>query len=232
MQTVFLYLSFLSSVVRGFVPLSAEKLNLKCSFFSCEKKLILHASSGLGNGFEEDGGYKNVEEPMFSGSYDPLAPPNQETFERDLEDFLIERAGKYQGASYRGQPREECYIVGLEDKSLGERSEAILFSMEESLTELSELAGAAGLSVVGSTFQRVQSPNIEYYIGPGKVKEIKLAMERLRCQCLIFDTELSPSQQKNLERAFNQENYKKSKAIKVIDRTALILGTPSFTRFE
>lgn len=49
-------------------------------------------------------------------------------------------------------------------------------------------------------------------------------MSKLSCCCVILDTELSPSQQKNLEKAFNQENYKTSKAqIKVIDRTALIL---------
>lgn len=162
------------------------------------------------------------EEPMFTVSYDPLEPPSFLTFERDLEDFLMARARKYlEGSSHR---REECYIVGLEDKSLTSDEEQIKFSMEESLIELSELAGAAGLSVVGSSFQRLAKPNADYYIGPGKLKEILTAMKRIQCRCVIFDTELSPGQQKNLEKAFNQENYKTSNAqIKVLDRTALIL---------
>lgn len=106
------------------------------------------------------------EEPMYSISYDPLEPPNQITFERDLEDFLIERAMRFHDVK-GNKNREECFLVGLEDKSLGERNEESKFSMEESLIELSELAGAAGLEVVGSTFQRLAIPNIEYFIGPG-----------------------------------------------------------------
>ena len=135
----------------------------------------------------------------------------------------MERARRYhEDKSHRR--REECFIVGLEDKSLADGKELMNFSMEESLIELSELAGAAGLSVVGSSFQRLAKPNIDYYIGPGKLKEILMAMRRLQCRCVIFDTELSPGQQKNLEKAFNQENYKTSNAqIKVIDRSALIL---------
>lgn len=93
------------------------------------------------------------------------------------------------------------------------------------MTELSELAGAAGLSVVGSTYQRVQRPNIEYYVGPGKLKDIVRSMSKHKCSCVIFDVELSPAQQKNLELSFNQENSKSKNAerIKIIDRTALIL---------
>lgn len=68
-------------------------------------------------------------------------------------------------------------------------------------------------------------PSIEYYIGQGKTKEIAKTMRSLKCTCVIFDSELTPSQQKNLEMILNSvdsssnANYK----IKVIDRTALIL---------
>jgi GTP-binding protein HflX len=51
-------------------------------------------------------------------------------------------------------------------------------------------------------------------------------MGRHKCNCVIFDVELSPAQQKNLELSFNQENSKGGKnadRIKIIDRTALIL---------
>ena len=99
------------------------------------------------------------------------------------------------------------------------------FTLEESLTELSELAGAAGLSVCGSSYQRVDRPSLEYYIGSGKVKDIRTNMDKLKCCTVIFDTELSPSQQKNLEMSFNQDrNWRKGDTtIKVVDRTALIL---------
>ena len=166
-----------------------------------------------------------VDETMYSISYDPLEPPNQMTLERDLEDFLMERALRFYDDKMV-RKKEKCYLVGLEDKSLNEREDGSKFTMEESMTELSELAGAAGLSVVGSTYQRVAKPNIEYYVGPGKLKDIVRSLSRHKCTCVIFDVELSPAQQKNLELAFNQENSKGGKnaeRIKIIDRTALIL---------
>ena len=164
------------------------------------------------------------DESMYSVSYDPLEPPNQMTLERDLEDFLMERALRFYDEKVV-RMQEKCYLVGLEDKSLNEREDGSKFTMEESMTELSELAGAAGLSVVGSTYQRVQRPNIEYYVGPGKLKDIVKSLSRHKCTCVIFDVELSPAQQKNLELSFNQENSKNKNAerIKIIDRTALIL---------
>jgi len=159
-------------------------------------------------------------EPMFSISYDPLENPNQATMERDLEDLLMQRALRFLDNNLVGKS-EICYLVGLEDKSARE-----VFTMEESLTELSELAGAAGLSVVGSTYQRVNKPNIEYFIGQGKTKDIQRALAKLRCTCVIFDAELTPSQQKNLELSLNQQPKnarERQNPIKVIDRTALIL---------
>jgi hypothetical protein len=170
----------------------------------------------------ENGDESPAPEPMFSLSYDPLEPPSQMTLERDLEDFLMERALRFVDP-LAAKNMEKCYLVGLDDKSLGEREDSSRFTMEESLTELSELAGAAGLNVIGSTYQRVQRPNLEYYIGPGKLKDISREMSKHKCTCVVFDVELSPSQQKNLELAFNQENKKDTKRIKVIDRTALIL---------
>lgn len=166
-------------------------------------------------------------EPMYTQNYDPLSPPNPYTSERDLEDMLLDRSLRYMDKALLSKTdNEKCYLVGLEDKSLGERGDDTKFTMEESLTELSELSGAAGLSVVGSTYQRVDRPNIEYYIGRGKVKEISRTMMRNRCCCVVFDTELTPSQQKNLEISFSQEQSFKGSGkvqVKVLDRTALIL---------
>lgn len=161
------------------------------------------------------------EEPMFSISYDPLEAPNQVTLERDLEDNLLDSALRFYDEKVVGKRREMVYLVGLEDLSERDVSD---FTLEESLIELSELSGAAGLKVVGSTYQRVQKPSIEYYIGQGKTKDILKSIQRLDCYCVIFDTELSPSQQKNLELAFNREKTRDvKKQVKILDRTALIL---------
>uniref|UniRef100_A0A0G4HLV3 Hflx-type G domain-containing protein n=1 Tax=Chromera velia CCMP2878 TaxID=1169474 RepID=A0A0G4HLV3_9ALVE len=93
------------------------------------------------------------------------------------------------------------------------------FTCEESLEELAELAGTAGLAVVGITQQRLNSPNSKMYIGPGKVRDVRTAMRDLNCKTVVIDAELTPTQQKNLEEAFGGV----STEIKVLDRTALIL---------
>ncbi|CAM9092274.1 unnamed protein product, partial [Heterosigma akashiwo] len=75
------------------------------------------------------------------------------------------------------------------------------------------------MEVVGSTFQRLQEVNPRTYIGTGKVQEIKSMMSTHSCKTVIFDDELSPGQQRNLEREFGEIKA----GIKVLDRTALIL---------
>ena len=141
-------------------------------------------------------------EAMFSVTYDPLQLPDQSSLERDLEDMLMERALRFYDEKLV-RTDELCYLVGLEDKSTMSQDK-MLFTMEESLAELSELAGAAGLTVIGSTYQRMAKPDIQYYIGAGKTADIRRAMAKNKCTCVIIDAELSPSQQKNLEISFNQ----------------------------
>ncbi len=84
----------------------------------------------------------------------------------------------------------------------------------ESLAELAELARTAGARVVGRSVQRRSTPVPATYIGKGKLREVADSCIEKRANTVIFDDELSPSQQRNLEEAFQ---------IKVIDRTALIL---------
>ncbi|GAB4567025.1 MAG: GTPase HflX [Anaerolineae bacterium] len=88
--------------------------------------------------------------------------------------------------------------------------------VEESLAELAQLARTAGIQVVGQVIQRLDRPNPATYIGTGKVEELVTLRAELGADVVIFDEELSPRQQRELEKAFGDE-------IKILDRTALIL---------
>jgi GTP-binding protein HflX len=89
-----------------------------------------------------------------------------------------------------------------------------LLPADESLAELGELARTAGADVVGSATQKLDQPVAATYIGKGKVDEVGERRKAANANVVIFDDELSPSQQRNLEKALG---------VKVIDRTALIL---------
>ena len=88
------------------------------------------------------------------------------------------------------------------------------FSSEESMAELRELAISAGGAIAGEMQQRRQRPDSATLIGSGKVDELKGAVASVASDLVIFDHELTPSQQRNLERAL---------AVRVVDRTQLIL---------
>nr|GLL18161.1 uncharacterized protein LOC109149842 [Ipomoea trifida] len=107
---------------------------------------------------------------------------------------------------------EKAYLVGVACKNSIDDS----FGIEESLKELAQLADTAGLLVVGSTYQKLSTPNPRTYIGSGKVAEIKSAIHAFGVETVIFDDELSPGQLRNLEKAFGGD-------VRVCDRTALIL---------
>lgn len=89
-------------------------------------------------------------------------------------------------------------------------------ALEESLQELELLAETAGIEVVGSITQNLDSPNPRTYIGTGKLEELKLLAEELDADTILFDDELSPRHQRELEKEFNRD-------VKILDRTALIL---------
>lgn len=88
--------------------------------------------------------------------------------------------------------------------------------MQDSLEELKLLADTAGMEVVGQTSQRLNRIVPGTFIGPGKVEEIKETITELPADVVIFDDELSPRHQRELEEAFGEN-------IKVLDRSALIL---------
>jgi GTP-binding protein HflX len=108
-------------------------------------------------------------------------------------------------------PRQRAFLVSAEI-----RGEPTLLSPEESLAELALLADTAGLVVVGESTQTLDHPNVETYIGSGKVEEIKALLEEFLADVVIFDNELSPRHLRELERRFGD-------SVQVIDRTTLIL---------
>lgn len=85
-----------------------------------------------------------------------------------------------------------------------------------SLEELELLADTAGLRVVGQITQNLRHPDPSTYIGSGKVDEVKNWLSELNASIVIFDDELSPRHQRELEKVFGE-------AVRVIDRTELIL---------
>lgn len=104
----------------------------------------------------------------------------------------------------------------------------VYFTLEESMAEMRELVKTAGMEIVGEVTQRLNEVNPRTYVGTGKVKEASELLEKLNCNTVVFDGELTPGQQKALENAFNKKLLQndflvQEREIKVIDRTALIL---------
>lgn len=126
---------------------------------------------------------------------------------------LVERIDKQLGSSMRGyevdKAQESALIVGLE-LSANKSS----WTTENSLDELKQLVDTAGAKVVGRIWQKRDRPDAALYIGRGKLEEIRMLCQNTDADLVIFDDELSPAQQRNIEALLG---------IKVLDRTALIL---------
>jgi len=108
-------------------------------------------------------------------------------------------------------PRERAFLVGVDL-----RNEPSLLSLDDSLDELALLADTAGLEVVGETYQRLDKPSSDTFIGSGKLEEIKALVEENLAQVVIFDNELAPRHLRELEERLGPN-------VRIIDRTALIL---------
>ena len=108
-------------------------------------------------------------------------------------------------------PRERAFLVGVE--IFGQES---ILSLDDSLDELALLADTAGLEVVGELTQNLNRPNAKTFIGKGKVEELKAFVEETLAQVVVFDDELSPRHQRELERALGE-------SVRLLDRTSLIL---------
>lgn len=90
------------------------------------------------------------------------------------------------------------------------------WALEDSLAELARLVETDGAEVAGTLTQRLPSPVPRTFIGKGKCDELVSLVNSLEIDVVVFDDELTPSQQSNLERIVKEP-------VKVIDRTALIL---------
>lgn len=99
---------------------------------------------------------------------------------------------------------------------IGQESHREGLTLDESMQELELLAETAGIEVVGSLTQNLSSQNSRTYIGKGKLEELKLLAEELDANTILFDDELSPRHQRELEKEFDRD-------VKILDRTALIL---------
>jgi len=108
-------------------------------------------------------------------------------------------------------PREKAFLVGVE---LYQQKTHL--ALEDSLSELALLADTSGLDIAGELTQKLDRPHVKTYIGPGKVDELKLLVEETLSEVVIFDDELSPRHQRELQLALG-------KNVRVLDRTALIL---------
>lgn len=107
------------------------------------------------------------------------------------------------------EERERAILVGVERPGAA-------WPLESSLAELARLADTAGADVVATTTQKLDAPNPRTFVGSGKAAEIADLARAYSADLVIFDDELSPSQQSNLEKTVD-------KSVKIIDRTALIL---------
>ncbi|MEX2302967.1 MAG: GTPase HflX [Bryobacterales bacterium] len=121
------------------------------------------------------------------------------------------------GSTSQTDGPEKCILVGVElDQRAPAHGQAASsrYSPEESLKELEELAASANAEVLGAVTQNREKYDPATLIGSGKVEEIRNWAAEAGADVILFDQNLSPTQQRNLE---------KRCGIRVIDRTQLIL---------
>jgi GTP-binding protein HflX len=103
---------------------------------------------------------------------------------------------------------ERAILIGINDFSAPEEDTAM------HLDELEELAGNLGIEASEKIVVKLREPHAKYYLGTGKAEEIAEMARELKIDCLIFDDELFPIQQRNWERLTK---------LSVIDRQEIIL---------
>lgn len=123
---------------------------------------------------------------------------------------IIERIlDKQTGTASLQVMSERAILIGME----WGRNDS-LWTVDDSLEELKQLADTAGATVIKKFIQKRSKPDPAFFIGRGKVQELALYAQQENIDLCIFDDELSPAQQRNIESVMG---------IRILDRTALIL---------
>ena len=106
------------------------------------------------------------------------------------------------------KPKSGAFLVGVTEQ--GELPQ----DAREHLDELRELVSTLGFPVAGEMMTVIRVPNVKFYLGSGKAEEVCNAAKQAGAELIVFDTELGPSQQRNLERLARTN---------VVDRQEIIL---------
>ena len=119
--------------------------------------------------------------------------------------IMMEREADMEEQETR-QELERALLVGVD---IGGEED-----FDYSMGELGSLAQACGMQVAGIITQRLSAPNKAFYVGPGKVEEIREYAGQCEAQVIVFDDALAPSQLRNLQQELDMP---------ILDRTTLIL---------
>jgi GTP-binding protein HflX len=111
---------------------------------------------------------------------------------------------------------QKAFLVGVDLRRFAHKNESMRLPLDSSMAELEMLCKTAGLDVVGQMTQALDTPNPNTFIGPGKVEELVAWRDALNVDVAVFDDELSPRHQRELEELLGPK-------CTVLDRTALIL---------
>lgn len=111
---------------------------------------------------------------------------------------------------------QQAFLVGADLRRSIYKNDSMRLPLQSSMEELELLCKTAGLEVVGQMTQALDSPNPNTFIGPGKVEELVTWRDALNFDVVVFDDELSPRHQRELEELLGPK-------VTLIDRTALIL---------
>ncbi len=145
-------------------------------------------------------------------NYGPISMPETENIYFPNLINTVERIlDRQSSGTTLAQSAERAILVGMEYNGM---FNCTGWSIEDSVEELKQLADTAGAEVVAKFIQKRAKPDPAFFIGKGKVQELALFVQQENIDLCIFDDELSPAQQRNIEQAMG---------IRVLDRTALIL---------
>ena len=145
-------------------------------------------------------------------NYGPLTMADAENiYFPNLVNTVERILDKQTSSTSLAQAQERAVLVGMEYNGM---LNTLGWTIEDSVEELKQLADTAGAQVVARFLQKRPKPDPAFFIGKGKVQELALFVQQENVDLCIFDAELSPAQQRNIEQAMG---------IRVLDRTALIL---------